>query len=302
MARLEGVIVSSVTPFTKAGGRVDAAWFPEHSSHLRRGGVKGLAVLGSMGEGPAMALAERKQMVDLATLFSGEMSVVVGTGSASVPEAVAIGAYAAEKGADAILVMPPHAFEDGGSTSLLTFVSAVLQGLPGGCQALLYHDPRQPGGDLTDSAIEVLLGRFPGRILGIKDAGGDVEHLAGLVARYPQLSIYAGRDAMMLAGLQAGAAGAFSNMANVVPSGIVDLLEACRQGEDVTERDLLVTQMQEVLAGYGFVSAIKGLIPLLADPGMTYPRPPHALPSLWELKRLEDRMVEAFGLPDVFHS
>lgn len=302
MPDINGIIVSSVTPFTQSGDRVDAAWAPEHFQHLREGGVHGLSVLGSVSEGASMAMVEMKQIVDLAVEHRGELSIIVGTGNSSPEETLEIGNYGLEKGADAVLLTPPPHFVDADEAARSAYLSGVLEGLPATSQVILLHDPRQAGSDLTDEIITALLDRFDGHILGIKDSGENADHLKHLIETYPDLRIFTGRDAMIVQGFQAGAAGAFSVFANVVPGPIVEIGERFRNGDDLEDRAWLLAQMQQILDEHGTIGAIKALIPLLAEPGMTHPRAPHTVPSLGSIKTLEDRMIEVFGLPGLFHS
>jgi hypothetical protein len=80
------------------------------------------------------------------------------------------------------------------------------------------------------------------------------------------------------------------------------IVESHNRGEDQEDKMWLLDQLEGIFHEHGTIGALKGLMPLLAEPNMTYPRNPYTIPSLGDLKKLEDRMIEVFGLPGLFHS
>jgi 4-hydroxy-tetrahydrodipicolinate synthase len=104
--RWRGIIPALVTPLTAAGDVDDAA--------LRRviqfvvdGGVDGLSVLGSTGEGALLPALAQRRALEVAMGAKGEKPVLAGV-IASVPaDARDFARMAVESGADGVLVTPP---------------------------------------------------------------------------------------------------------------------------------------------------------------------------------------------------
>src|SRR3990172_4650166 len=111
MAIPKGVLVATVTPFTPGGEEVYLGWIPLQLNYLRQRGVAGVVPLGTNGEGPSTSISEKKQLVDIVMDNSGGLSVVVGTGCTALPDTIEISNYAIERGADAVMIVPPYYFK-----------------------------------------------------------------------------------------------------------------------------------------------------------------------------------------------
>ena len=146
---LKGVIPATITPFTKGGAKVDLEWIPRHLEYLCQRGVDGILPLGTAGEGPSLSLSEKKLVIDKVMETRGHLAVMVGTGCAALPETVEISRYALEKGADAVLVVPPFYFKDIAQPGLREYYRAVFQVLPSDAKVVLYNIPSLSGVEIS---------------------------------------------------------------------------------------------------------------------------------------------------------
>jgi 4-hydroxy-tetrahydrodipicolinate synthase len=288
MASLTGVFPAIVTPFTLGGREVDLDWMGRHLAYLRRRGADGVLTLGTNGEGPSLSLAERKQVVDAVIGGRHGLAVMVGSGCAALPETVELSNYALERGADALLIVPPFFFKDISDEGLLAYYESVLAALPSGARVFLYHIPKFSGVAISHALLDGLLRRFPDRLAGVKDTSGQLPTLQGYLQRYPSLSVFSGSDSLAAEGHRLGAVGCISAIANVFP----DLMGAAAKASSQQERDAAqaaINRVRELTHGYPTPSVLKHLLRIVGGLPQTYVRPPLRDLTPQEIAELERR-------------
>ena len=119
-----------------------------------------------------------------------------------------------------------------------------------------------------------LIGRlaeaFPERLLGVKDSSGNWQYTSKLIQRYGGLTILIGHEGHLANGVQAGASGCISGLANVLPEVLHDMV---RDGEPDERVDALIEQA----LAHPVVAALKALLAhRLADPDWRRCRAPLA--------------------------
>jgi len=160
-----GIYPTVLTPFCDKGG-VDVVALERQVRHELAGGVRGLLVLGTIGEGQYTSFEERAQVIATAVHVAGpHVPVVAGIHTCRLEQALAQMHQAAELGAAAVLVKyvgNPRA----PAGEVLGFFAALSD------QHLLpifyYHYPSQTGLRLTPDDIAAILG-LPG-VVGIKES------------------------------------------------------------------------------------------------------------------------------------
>lgn len=269
-----GILVATVTPFTRGGRRVELDWIPLHLSFLRQRQVDGLVVLGTTGEGPSLAMAERKAVIDTVLAHRGDFPLVVGTGCDALPETLELSRYALDAGADAVMVAAPHYFRPVSPRGLLDYYTAVLEALPPEGRLSLYNIPAYVGFELPDEVVAELTCRYGERLLGIKDSSGDVERTRRYMAAAPGLCVYAGSDSVIAEAYRVGAAGVVSAVANLYPQQVFAVRQAVKGGRDGAPEQEVVARLRTALHRYDTRAALKALLHRLAGLPRTFVRPP----------------------------
>jgi 4-hydroxy-tetrahydrodipicolinate synthase len=104
---------------------------------------------------------------------------------------------------------------------------------------VLYNVPARTVTDIKPETVIELARRFPGKIIGIKDASGDLsrvtDHRMGIGAEFCQLS---GDDELALPFNAAGGVGCISVTANVAPRLCADFQAACAANDLQKAREL----------------------------------------------------------------
>lgn len=224
---LDGVFTAMVTPFD-ASGQIDQPAVARLLAFNEAGGMDGVVVSGTNGEGASLSPIERVQLYEQASATRGRLKIIAGTATCSLPEAVYLSKQAQRAGCDALLVLPPYFFKNYTQEGLYEFYRALLEStdLP----VILYHIPRITHVRIEPSLVERLL-VYP-NLLGVKDSEGDPETVAAYLSMAPRLRLYIGQEEGLLAALQRGAAGSISGAANVFPELVSGIFRAFSEGRD----------------------------------------------------------------------
>ena len=233
---LSGIVPPLVTPLLDRD-TLDEAGFERLIERLITGGVSGLFVLGTTGEGPSLGYRLRREVVSKACEFAkGRVPVLVGITDTAFVESVNIARHAAEAGAQALVAAPPYYLPEG-QPELIEYIRHLLPELP--LPFFLYNMP-----SLTKVSIEIDTVRElmdDPRIHGIKDSSGNMTYfhrLCGLARSRTDWSILMGPEELLLDAVLAGGHGGVNGGANVFPELYVALHRAAAVGDMVRARIL----------------------------------------------------------------
>lgn len=291
--KLEGIVVPVVTPLDKNEG-VDRGGMERLVSHLLRGGVHGIFVMGSSGEFPSLTDYERKRAIEIVVQeVSRKVPVLAGISACGTKKAIEYGKEARKIGADAIVATLPYYYKLDRETEIISHFQTIADysELP----LLLYNMPNYTKSYISIPAIERLSRHS--RIIGMKDSSCDFIFLSRLINCLGELSdfgIFQGDEALLLASLSAGARGGISSLANVAPQLCVNLYEASRNHNRQTameyQKKLFSLYEFYLLDSPGLVT-IKTALSLLGicDETMTRPFQPLSKENRrWVQRKLKD--------------
>ena len=225
--KLHGPCVALPTPFR--GGAVD---FPalERLCHRQIDhGTAALVPCGPTGEAPLLTPGEHHRIVErTVAAAAGRVPVIAGAGSNNSTQASVELARSAElAGAQALLCTAPYCLEPT-QAGLIAHFQAIHDAV--GIPIILHDGPTRIARPLADATIE-RLAELP-RIVGLKDATGDIERMARLRWRLAdRLLLLSGDDATQAVHRLAGGDGCISVTANVTPALSAALHKACDRRE-----------------------------------------------------------------------
>lgn len=213
---LSGVYTAAVTPLTTQGELDLAAW-PELLALFAERGAHGALLLGTTGEGTSFSAAERIEIFKAAAAARPEeFRLLTGTGTPSLTETIALNQAAFELGFEAVVVLPPFFMRNVGEDGLFDWYSRVIErSVPEGGWLLGYHIPAVSGVPLPLSLLQRLQAAYPTRFAGLKDSTGDQASAAAYAEGLPGCAVLVGNDKLMTSGMQAGAAGCITALANL---------------------------------------------------------------------------------------
>lgn len=227
---LHGVIVPAITPVKRNDG-VDKAAFGKVLRRLVKAGVHGIFVGGSAGEGPLLADAEWRRMIETALEVVGDRIPLLGgvmdTSTRRVLEKIA--ALRDTGYRYAVLTPTFYIAAKTGSEHLRLFDAA--RQAAGDMELVAYNIPASTGSTLAVETVCELARR--GWIRCVKDSAGDLQAMKVLVQRGHELglSVLAGDEATSGEALLAGADGIIPVCGNVEPETFLALYRAGAAGD-----------------------------------------------------------------------
>lgn len=233
---LTGVFAPVVTTFEESGGDLASGAFRSNIKAHISAGIAGVLVAGSTGEAALLDEDERLRLTELARAsVPTDRWLFAGTGAESTRECVRRTRNAAERGADAVLVVPPHYYgmsmtED----ALWAHYSRIAD--ESAVPVLLYNIPKYTHLSLAPSLVHALA-EHP-NIIGMKDSTGDMTLLrAYLEAQSDHFTVLTGHAGTVMDALGYGARGAILAVALFAASIVFELVEALAAGDTEGARD-----------------------------------------------------------------
>ena len=227
MKELQGVVPPLITPLSDVD-HLDEPGLQKLIEHVLGGGVHGLFLLGTTGEGPGLSVALKYELVRQAcALIKKRVPVLVGITDTSFAESIKMAEHAAVCGADAVVLAPPYYFP-AGQAELLEYLQHLAPRLP--LQLFLYNMPAMTKIDITVDTLE--RAAEIENIVGFKDSSGNMvrfhEFIRVLRAR-PNFSLLMGPEELMAESVIFGGHGGVAGGANIHPRLFVELYEAAVQ-------------------------------------------------------------------------
>ena len=258
---LRGIVPPMITPLSDRD-TLDLAGLERLVEHILAGGVHGLFILGTTGEGPSLSYRLRCELIErVCDQVASRVPVLVAVTDTAFVESVNLAGIAADEGAAAVVLSSPYYFP-AGQAELLEYVEHIAEEMP--LPLFLYNMPSHTkiafGLDTLERALEL-----PG-VVGLKDSSGDLEYFrqaADIVNRSPDASLLMGPEHLLVDAIAAGGHGGVHGGANLQPRLFVDLYDAALAGdaERIARLQKLASQQAECLYSIGKHSSsfIKGV-------------------------------------------
>lgn len=232
--QIQGIIVPMVTPLTTAG-QIDRDSTRRLIDFLINGGVHGLFLLGSAGEGPLIPQSMQREFVEIAMEHTAaKVPIVVGISDVSTAKCLSNLKNLNGLPIDAFVSTLPFYFNTVGDQQFKHF-AALAKESPA---PLMPYDLPMRVKDKIELEVVLQLANTP-NILGLKDTSGDLATLRRIldeVATKSDFKVFIGDTTLMDVAIYLGAAGAVSADANVRPESCVAVYEAAQRGDWDTAR------------------------------------------------------------------
>ena len=234
---LTGIFGPVVTTFEETSGELASGSFRANIKAYMAAGLAGVLVAGSTGEAALLDEDERLRITELArALIPDDRWLLVGTGAESTRDCVRRTKDAAERGADAVLVLPPHYYGAAMTDDALwAHYSRVADESP--VPVMLYNMPKYTHLQLGSKLVHALA-EHP-NIFGIKDSSGDTTQLrAYLEAQGDHFTVLTGHAGTLLDAIGYGARGAILAVALFAAPLVFDLMDAIARGDGVEATEI----------------------------------------------------------------
>jgi 4-hydroxy-tetrahydrodipicolinate synthase len=267
---LTGIIPPMVTPL-RDRDELDVPGLEKLIEHILAGGVNGLFILGTTGEGPSLSYRLRRELVErVCQQVKHRVPVLVGITDTAFVESVRLARHSAEVGASALVVAPPYYLPEA-QPELQEYLDHLVAELP--LPLFIYNMPALTKVHFELDTVRRALDEP--RIIGLKDSSGDLDYFknaAQLIKQRPDWTLLIGPEEKLFESLQLGGFGGVSGGANLFPKLYVHVVAAYRAG-DLARAQELQKQIQRVSDSFYRIgkyssSIIKGIKCALACQGI----------------------------------
>ncbi|HSJ64718.1 MAG TPA: dihydrodipicolinate synthase family protein [Gemmatimonadaceae bacterium] len=267
--QLGGILGPLTTPFDPETGDLAPVSFRcVLDAHLAAG-LEGVVLAGSTGEAALLDDGERRALVEWARpRVPADRWLLVGVGSESTRLTIRRAADAAERGADAVLVVSPHYYGAAMMTgeALRAHFTRVADESPR--PVVLYNIPKYAHLTLEPALVGELARHE--NIIGIKDSSGDLELLRGyLSSQSEEFAVLTGSGSGLHPALEMGARGGILAVALFAAPLTTDVWDAHRAGDRARAAEAqarLVPLAREIVAELG-VAGVKAALDAVGIPG-----------------------------------
>lgn len=268
---IHGIVTPMVTPLIDSN-TIDTEHLHKLIDHLIAGGVSGIFLMGTTGEGASMPPAMQRSLVAEATAYvDGRVPVLVHVADTCLARSIELARYAADCGASYLVAALPYYF---GLTQaeIERYYTMLADAAP--LPLFLYNIPAQTKLMMAVDTVH-RLAAHP-NIIGIKDSSGNGTYyntlLAEVKADYPDFTVMVGPDEMLASTMAVGGDGGVNSGSNLFPELYTALYSACRAGERERILDLQALVMKVSTLIYSVdpspVSFMKGLKAAMSSRGL----------------------------------
>ena len=219
MEQLKGLGTALITPFD-ANGKVDYEALERLLEIQLKGFVDYLVVLGTTGEAATMTEDEKKEVrTFIREYVHGRLPLVLGVGGNNTAAVCESLRTIDLSGFTAILSVCPY-YNKPNQEGLYQHFCAVAEASP--IPVILYNVPGRTGVNLLPETVMRIYKAHPDKIVGIKEASGNVEQIKRLIEASPlpspegkgEFLVISGDDGIACEIMEAGGAGLISVASN----------------------------------------------------------------------------------------
>ena len=217
--------------------------------------------------------------------------VIVGTGSCSAGDAIAISSEAMAAGANGLLMLPPFYYKNPSDDGLFAFFARVAEKLgERNPRIFLYHFPQMSATPITIGLMRRLRAEFPGIFVGLKDSSGDFANTLAFIEAFPGIEAYAGTEVFAARTIEAGGMGCISATANLSAPLVAERL-GCTDKARCISLDEKIEAVRAAVSSLGNIAGTKGcLAAYRKDPEWARVLPPNLPIDDRAARELADRL------------
>lgn len=226
--KYSGIVVPLITPLTR---NLDLDWESTFRivEYVIEGGVNGIFLLGTTGEGPNLDPEVKRQVVETGVkAASGRLPLFVNITANSLKDVLGLAHMAAEAGANYLVLAPPYYYQMN-QGELRRFFELIAENstLP----LVLYNAPQYTKNKIGTNTVFQLSKHE--KIVGIKDSSGSAKYIKSLLdlPYLKQFPLLIGPEHLLVESMLMGCSGGVNGGANLFPSLYSDILLALERKE-----------------------------------------------------------------------
>ena len=221
-----GCATAIITPMTRTGD-IDEEGLRETVRFQEEKGIRIIVPCGSTGESATLNHEEHLQVIKIGRDETKRSKVIAGTGSNATSEAIHLSKGAKDLGVDGVLSVSPY-YNKPTQAGIIKHFEAIDAAVD--IPTIIYNIPSRTGTNITATTM-LKLAEIPSMV-GVKEASGDINQIAKILAGAPKdFIVLSGDDAMVLPAMALGAKGVISVTSNILPEAMLSLVRAILDGD-----------------------------------------------------------------------
>lgn len=294
MARinLTGMGVALVTPF-KADKTIDYDSLARILEYQIKNGTDYMVVLGTTAETPTLSADEKADLRQyIAERVAGRVPMVLGLGGNNTMELVNQLHTLDLSAFSAILSVVPY-YNKPSQEGIFQHYSALAKASP--LPIILYNVPGRTGVNMNPDTVLRLAQTFPDKIIGIKEASGNIQQAEEIIKNKPaDFMVISGDDAMTYPMIAMGAVGVISVIGNAFPAEFSRMVRLALHGQRQQALDIhhRFTDMFRLLFVDGNPAGVKCVLNAMGmiENELRLPLVPTRLTTLHEIQEVLARL------------
>ena len=261
MFKISGVYCAVITPL-KNNLSINPDLHLRHCQSLMQKGLDGLVIFGTNGE--ASSFSVRQKIKSIEFLLENRIdasNLLLGTGSASLEDAIELTKFSVKIGSKASLLIPPFYFKNVTDDGVIAYYRNVIEQTgDNNFKFLLYNIPQHSGVTINFNIIENLLKLYPNNVVGLKDSTGDMDNMLKTIKYFNDFAVFCGNGALALHTSRRGGAGAITGDANITAKLLSFIMHNFRnekQIENFENLQILIEKIRNVLNSHEQISLLK---------------------------------------------
>ena len=289
---LSGIVAALPTPFNQSG-EIAHEQLVNNMQEWNKTDLLGYLILGSTGEFPHLDKDEKLALIDTVKAnLPYDKTLLVGTSELSTRHTIEMTKIAADRGADAAVVVTPFYYKKIlFDENLAVHYRRIADASP--IPVLIYLIPQFSGVYIMPETISELADHP--NIIGLKESSGDLESLRQLFTELgeKEFSVMLGAPPLLTEGLTLGATGGIFAVASLAPRACCEALRAFKWGELERAENIksrIATLAKAVAApGVGWLKAAQDMCGMYGF----LPRSPLPAPDESERQAIEQAILES---------
>jgi len=261
MFKITGVYCAVITPI-KNNHSINKDLHLRHCQSLMKKGLDGLTIFGTNGEASSFSVTQKIKSIEFLLENRIDASnLIIGTGSASLEDAIELTQFSEKIGAKASLLIPPFYFKNVTDEGVITYYRNIIEQTgDNNFKFLLYNIPQHSGVTINFNIIENLIKLYPNNIVGLKDSTGNMDNMLKTIKYFNDFAVFCGNGAIALYTIRRGGAGAITGDANISARLLSFIIHNIKREKEIDNfeslQDLMV-KIRNVLSTHEQISLLK---------------------------------------------
>ena len=220
--------VISVIPtfFTSTNNSIDYNLVNKHIQNQFDNNIKSIVILGTTSEAPTLTYYERVFFANhIFTNWADKVNITVGIGGNNTAEMINE-IIELDKSAHNLMISQP-AYNKPSQEGIFQHFKALIDASTK--PIIIYNIPSRCGVNIEPDTVK-RIAEYSNRVIGIKEASGNMDQIMTIKELCPNLLIWSGDDNLILPVLSIGGYGVISVVSNIVPKIVNTIIYAFETG------------------------------------------------------------------------